>query len=190
MRVILKSDVPNLGRAGDEKVVKDGYARNYLIPRNLVIQANARSVKEREFLKKMQERKIQKRKKTAEELSASLNGKAITIVVKTGDEGKLFGSVTNMHIQRALEAENVLVDKKVIILDDIIKQLGKYDIPLKLYEGVECKIHLTVQDEDGNTEPQVPEVAEEEPEEVFGTAESSVEETNEATEENSEQLES
>ncbi|RME89596.1 MAG: 50S ribosomal protein L9 [Candidatus Hydrogenedentota bacterium] len=152
MRVILKADVPNLGRAGDEKIVKDGYARNYLIPKNLVIPADAKTRKQQEFLRKMQERKIQKRKKTAEELAASLNGKNVVITVKTGEEGKLFGSVTNITIQRALEKENILVDKKVILLEEPIKHLGHYDVPLKLYEGVDCNIKVTVQDEEGNTE--------------------------------------
>jgi len=151
MQVILKSDVPNLGRAGDVKNVKDGFARNYLIPKKLVMPATARSTKEREFLAKVQESKIRKRKKTAEETAAAVNGKEVTITMKVG-EGKLFGSVTNIAIQKELEKLGFLLDKRVIELDDPIKTLGKFDIPLRLYESVSCEIKLTVQDEDGNIE--------------------------------------
>ena len=161
MKVILKKDVPNLGRAGDEKDVKDGYARNYLIPRDFVLVANAKSRKEKEFLMKMQTIKIQKRKKTAEENAKVINGKTITITVKTGDAGKLFGSVTSVHIQKQLEKDGFLIDKRVIQLEDPIKTLGIFEIPLKLYEGVSCHITLKVADEEGNTT--MPQVEEKQP---------------------------
>lgn len=161
MKVILKKDIPNLGRSGDIKEVKNGYARNYLLPNDLVMSATAKTAKQQLFLEKMQERKIAKRKKTAQEMATTLQNKEIRVTVKTGEDGKLFGSVTNIHIQRVLEAEGFLVDKKVIQLEDPIKHLGEYNITLKLYEGVQTGIRLFVQDENGNIEPPQ-ELAEEE----------------------------
>lgn len=152
MRVILKKDIPNLGRSGDIKEVKDGYARNYLLPNDLVMSAAATTAKQQAFLKQVQERKIAKRKKTAQEMAQALHQKEIRVTVKTGDDGRLFGSVTNIHVQKALEVENIILDKKVIQIDEPIKQLGKYDIVLKLYEGIQTSISLFVQDENGNIE--------------------------------------
>ncbi len=160
MRVILKTDVPNLGRAGEIKEVKNGYARNYLIPRNLVMSADARSEKQRAFLESVQKRKVEKRKKTAAELAANLNGKEIRITMKTGEEGRLFGSVTNIQIARALETEGFLVDKKAILLDEPIKALGEYNIAIKFYEGVQSVLKVYVQDENGNTSYVAPAPAE------------------------------
>lgn len=156
MKVILKKDVPNLGRAGDMKEVKDGYARNYLLPNDLVMSATAKSAKQQLFLEKMQERKVAKRKKTAQEMAQTLNNKELYITVKTGEEGKLFGSVTNIHIQKALELENILLDKRIIQIAEPIKNLGKYDIVLKLYEGIQTTIQVFVQDEEGNIEAPLP----------------------------------
>lgn len=144
MKVILRTDVPNLGRAGDIKEVRDGFARNYLIPRNLVIPANARTEKERAYLELVQKKKIEKRQKTAQELAQKLNGLSVTIQVKTGEEGKLFGSVTNIHIARALEEQGIMVDRKNIILEDAIKSLGNFEIPIKLHEGIIAKINVQV----------------------------------------------
>ncbi len=150
MKVLLKQDVTNLGRAGDIKEVKTGYARNYLIPNGFVIGADARSEKEQLFLDNMRKRKLEKRKKTAEESASSLNGKEIRITVKTGAEGRLFGSVTNQTIQKALEEMGHHVDRKSIDLAEHIRQLGKYTVQLKLHEGVAATITVLVQDEEGN----------------------------------------
>lgn len=178
MRVILKQDVPNLGRAGDIREVKNGYGRNYLIPNGLVMPATARSEKERIFLEKVQEKKIQKRKKTAEETAQTIRGKEVRITMKTGEEGKLFGSVTSIVVQKALEKEGYLIDKKLIQVDEPIKQLGKYTIPLKFYEGIESEITIFVQDEDGNIEPVIEEKETEDaaPEEVSQESETATEE--------------
>ncbi|MCS6985696.1 MAG: 50S ribosomal protein L9 [Leptospiraceae bacterium] len=144
MRVILKTDIPNLGRAGEIKEVRDGYARNYLIPRNLVIPATPRTEKERAYLELVQKKKIEKRQKTAKEIAEKLNGLEITIAVKTGEEGKLYGSVTNLHIARALHEKGFSIDKKNILLDEAIKNLGDYEIPIKLHEQVQAIVKLHV----------------------------------------------
>lgn len=150
MKVILKQDVPNLGAAGDIKEVKNGYARNYLLPRGFVMTATARSQKERTFLEQVQKQKIAKRKKTAEEMSTKLNGAAISVTMKTGEMGKLFGSVTNLHIQKGLADIGYVVDKRNIILDEPIKALGEYDLSVKLHDNIKADIKVRVQDEEGN----------------------------------------
>ncbi|AFM13612.1 50S ribosomal protein L9 [Turneriella parva] len=144
MRVILKQDIPTLGRAGDIKEVKDGYARNFLFPRGLVMNATVRSVKEKAFLEQVQARKIAKRKKSAEELAAQLNGKEVTLQAKVGEDNKLFGSITNIQISKQLEAMGFQVDRRSIALDDNIKALGNYKVQIKLHDGVNATIQLHV----------------------------------------------
>ncbi|MBL8035092.1 MAG: 50S ribosomal protein L9 [Leptospiraceae bacterium] len=144
MRVILKQDIATLGRAGDIKEVKDGYARNYLFPRGLVMSANVRSVKEKAFLEQVQARKVAKRKKSAEELAAQLNGKEVTLQAKVGEDNKLFGSITNMQIAKQLESMGFAVDRRSINLDENIKALGNYKVQIKLHDGVNAQIVLHV----------------------------------------------
>lgn len=144
MRVILKQDISTLGRAGDIKEVRDGYARNYLFPRGLVMSANVRSVKEKAFLEQVQARKIAKRKKSAEELAAQLNGKEVTLKAKVGEDNKLFGSITNIQVAKELEAMGFTVERRAIILDENIKVLGNYKVQVKLHDGVSAHIQLHV----------------------------------------------
>ncbi|MFO1471986.1 MAG: 50S ribosomal protein L9 [Turneriella sp.] len=144
MRVILKQDISTLGRAGDIKEVKDGYARNYLFPRGLVMSATVRSVKEKAFLENVQARKIAKRKKSAEELAAQLNGKEVTLQAKVGEDNKLFGSITNIQVAKQLESMGFAVDRRAIVLDDHIKALGNYKLQVKLHDGVNAQIVLHV----------------------------------------------
>ncbi len=180
MKVILKSDVPNLGRAGDVKEVKNGFARNYLLPRNLVLPADAKSQKQKAFLDRVQARKIQKRKKTAEETSKAIQGHATRITMKVGEEGKLFGSVTSLHISKALGEDGYAIDKKLIQLGEPIKNLGEYEVEIRFYEGINSNIKVIVQDEHGNTTPIEPEP---EPEAAEASAEDApqAEETTEET---------
>ena len=144
MRVILKQDIATLGRAGDIKEVKDGYARNYLFPRGLVMNANVRSVKEKAFLEQVQARKVAKRKKSAEELAAQLNGKEVTLQAKVGEDNKLFGSITNIQVAKQLETMGFAVDRRSIMLDENIKALGNYKLQIKLHDGVNAQITLHV----------------------------------------------
>jgi large subunit ribosomal protein L9 len=144
MRVILKQDIPSLGRAGEIKEVRDGYARNYLFPRGLVMNADGRSVKEKAFLEQVQARKIAKRRKSAEELASQLNGKEVTLPAKVGAENRLFGSITNIQIAKQLEAMGYTVDRRSIVLDENIKALGNYKVQIKLHDGVSATIQLHV----------------------------------------------
>ena len=144
MRVILKKDVPTLGRSGDIKEVKDGYARNYLFPRDLVMNATPRSVKEKAFLDQVQSKKLAKRKKSAQELAQQITGKEIEIAAKVGEDQKLFGSITNIQIARELEKQGFTVDRRSIQLDDNIKALGNYKVQVKLHDGVSAQIVVKV----------------------------------------------
>jgi large subunit ribosomal protein L9 len=144
MRVILKQDISTLGRAGDIKEVKDGYARNYLFPRGLVMSATVRSVKEKAFLEQVQARKVAKRKKSAEEQAGQLNGKEVIIKAKVGEDNKLFGSITNIQVAKELETMGFPIERRAIVLDDNIKALGTYKVQIKLHDGVNASIQLQV----------------------------------------------
>jgi len=175
MKVILKQDVPTLGTSGEIKEVKNGYARNYLLPKGLVMMASARSKKEQEFLEQVATRKVAKRAKLATETASKVTGTEVSITVKTGEDGRMFGSVTTLHIQKELvKAGFTSIDRKNIQLSEPIKSLGIYNLGLKLHEGVNSEITVRVEDKDGNTESIV--AAEEETTEAEETA------TNEATE--------
>ena len=153
MKVILKKDVPNLGFVGDIKDVKNGYARNYLLPNGLVITADARSKKEIVFLEQVRKQKLAKREKLAKEFAQTLNNVEVRITAKLGEDGKMFGSVTNLLIQKELEKAGHKVDKRQIHVEEPIKTLGIYNIALKLHENVNPVIKVYVQDENGSTEP-------------------------------------
>lgn len=108
------------------------------------MNATVRSVKEKAFLEQVQSRKIAKRKKSAEELAAQLNGKEVTLQAKVGEDNKLFGSITNIQISKQLESMGFHVDRRSIALDDNIKALGNYKIQIKLHDGVNASIQLHV----------------------------------------------
>lgn len=153
MKVILKKDVPALGFTGDIKDVKNGYARNYLLPQGMVIVADARSKKEMVFLEQVRKQKLSKREKLAKEFSEKINNVEVRITAKLGEDGKMFGSVTNLHIQKELEKIGHKVDKRQIHVEEPIKTLGIYNITLKLHDNVNPVIKVFVQDENGSTEP-------------------------------------
>lgn len=144
MKVILQKDIPNLGDAGDIKDVADGYARNYLLPKKLVLLANESSRKAIEHQKKLIKLKKEKRKKVSEKIAEGLSGVEITIEAQVGEEGKLFGSVTSMDIAAKLLEKGFEVDKRKILLDAPIKQEGEFEITIKLEEGLNARIKVSV----------------------------------------------
>lgn len=144
MKVILQKDIPNLGDAGDTKEVAEGYARNYLLPRNLVVRADESSKRTVEHQRKLVKLKKEKRKKESEKVLERLNGIAVTITAQVGEEGKLFGSVTTMDIAKKLKEQGFVIDKKKIHLENPIKQEGEYEVTVKLDEGLAGKIKVTV----------------------------------------------
>jgi large subunit ribosomal protein L9 len=144
MKVILKSDVPKLGNAGDIITVKDGYARNYLIPKGLAIKADVGSVQALENLKKMLAQQMEKKKKEALKLKDRLMNISCTITRQAGEGEKIFGAVTARDIEEALKVENIHIDRKNILLEEPIKQLGIFEVPVKLHKDVEAKIKVWV----------------------------------------------
>ena len=145
MRVILQKDIPNLGEAGDIKDVSTGYARNFLLPRKMVIAASEGSKKALQHQKKLIEIKKDKRKKEQEKLLASLSTIELTVPAYAGEEGKLFGSITSMDISKKLAELGYNIDKKKIHLGETIKQVGTYTVQIKLDAGITAEVKLTVE---------------------------------------------
>ena len=144
MKVILREDDKKLGKAGDIVDVKDGYAHNFLIPRNLAVRADASHVKQLEHERKILHDKNEKRLKQAKQLVEQIEKASCTISVQVGEEERIFGSVTAMDIAQALDKEGVEVDKRAIQLEEPIKTLGVYTVPVKLGPEVEAKLKVWV----------------------------------------------
>ena len=144
MKVILQKDIPSLGDAGDIKEVAEGFARNYLLPKKLVIVANESSKKAIDHQMKLIKIKKDKRKKTSEQLAASMSDVEITISAKVGEEGKLFGSITSMDIAKELKEKGFDIDKRKILLDAPIKSEGEFKIGIKLEEGLTATVKVIV----------------------------------------------
>ncbi|MDR2192162.1 MAG: 50S ribosomal protein L9 [Endomicrobium sp.] len=144
MKVILRSDITNVGRQGEIKEVSEGFARNYLVPKNLVMEASAQNLKiwerERVKLEKQREGIINR----AKELAANLEASEFSIKVKLGDNGKIFGSVTAANIAKIIEKQGFEIGKRDILLSDSIKEIGNYEISVRLHPEVTAKIKLAV----------------------------------------------
>ncbi|GBD99845.1 50S ribosomal protein L9 [bacterium BMS3Abin07] len=146
MKVILKEDIDNLGDIGEVVNVADGYARNYLIPRKIAVEANPKNIKQFEHIKKTMAAKIEKVKKEKQSLAEKLSSIKLSFTVKAGEDGKLFGSITNMDIQKELSAQGIDIDKKKIVVDPI-KRTGEYDIRIKLHADIAANIKAEVNPE-------------------------------------------
>jgi large subunit ribosomal protein L9 len=144
MKVILKQDVPSLGKTGDLIKVHDGYARNLLIPKGLAIEANERNIKNFEHEKKNILKRAEKEQKAAQDQAAKLADVTITIARKIGDQDKIFGSVTSRDIELALKEKGFDIDKKMIVHEEQIKALGEFKVRIKIHSGVEAEIKLNV----------------------------------------------
>lgn len=144
MEVILHEDVANLGEAGNVVKVKAGYARNYLLPRKLAVVADPSNIQMMEHQQKIVASKISQLKAKAEELSKKLKEVSITITKEAGEEDKLFGSVTTMEISNALRAEGYVIDRRHLKMNDPIKNIGVYDIPVRLHPEVEGIVKVWV----------------------------------------------
>lgn len=144
MKVLLRQDFETLGEAGKVVNVKDGYARNFLIPRGLAFEASERNLHVLEQEKKRYASIKLKEKKAAESLNTKLDGVSITAAMPVGEDDRIFGSVTNQDIADLLTAKGFTIDKRKIILEEPVKALGIYEIPIKLHSEVECKVKLWV----------------------------------------------
>jgi large subunit ribosomal protein L9 len=144
MQVILREDVNHLGEVGDLVTVKAGYARNYLLPRGLAIQANDRQLSRVEHERRILEARIAKARAGAEGEKAKLDEVVLTVEKSAGENGKLFGSVTAMEIEALLRDNGFTIDRRRIQLDENIKSLGEYDLGVKLHRDVVASIKVLV----------------------------------------------
>jgi large subunit ribosomal protein L9 len=147
VQIILNEDVPNLGRTGDVVKVRPGFARNYLFPRKLAVEANPKSIKAFEHHKRIALGKREVQKTEASELKRKLEALTIIIGAHAGEEGKLFGSVTTIDIERALREKGLSVERRKIHLAEPIKQLGEFTVPVRLQPEVEASLKVEVKAE-------------------------------------------
>ncbi len=144
MKVLLREDVPDLGTAGELVEVADGYGRNYLIPRGLAVRATATSVKALRHQEKLREDRLNKLKGEAEAQAQRFGGVSLTIPVKAGEGDRLYGSVTTQDIEAALRREGITIDRRRLLLDEPIKSLGLYKVPVKLHPEVTAEVQVWV----------------------------------------------
>jgi large subunit ribosomal protein L9 len=145
MRIILTQDVEKIGNRGDIVNVADGYARNYLMPRGMAIQATKANLRQWEHEKNVAGKKVLKEEEEAKALAERLSGVTVTITAKTGEGGRLFGSVTSQDVADAVQSAcDVELDKRRIDMAEPIKNLGEYVVPVKLYQGVNAEVVVKV----------------------------------------------
>ncbi len=145
MKVILLQDVKGLGKAGDLVNSKDGYASNFLFPKNLAIEANEENLKKWEERKKEEAKKIQQEIEAANELKERLENLTVTLKVKTGSQGRLFGSITALDVANNLKEQyGIDIDKRKIELKENIKSLGDFEAEVKLYQDITAKLKINV----------------------------------------------
>jgi large subunit ribosomal protein L9 len=144
MEVILREDVPHLGSIGDVVKVRAGYARNYLLPRGLATVADKRNLRALEHERRLVEEKRRRAVSAADTLARQLAAVRLVISARAGEEGRLFGSVTNIDIERALAEQGLSVERRRIRLDEPLKTLGDHTVPVSLTAGVQCEITVSV----------------------------------------------
>ena len=145
MKVVLQQDVKGLGKKGELVNASDGYARNYLFPRNLAVEAKAQilnDIKNKEIAK---QHHIEEEKKAAQASADRINGKSFKLTAKAGQGGKLFGSITAKEAADAINKEfGLSVDKRKVVLNSEIKAFGTYECEVKLYQGISAQVYLVV----------------------------------------------
>lgn len=145
MKVILIQDVKNLGNKGDVVNASDGYARNYLFPKKLAIEATQQNLKNLEIMKEKENKQKELEKQKAKAHGDKLDKKPLTIFAKAGEKGRLFGSITSMEIASAIEEQvGIKIDKRKIELPEPIKNLGEYKVKVKLHPEVHRGISIIV----------------------------------------------
>jgi large subunit ribosomal protein L9 len=144
MKVILRKDHDKLGQVGTVVDVKDGYARNYLIPKGLAYAATDGSMRALQEEKKQAERRQTKEQKSSEHLAAELEKVSLTLKMKVGEDEKLFGSVTSQMIADELKSRGFELDKRIVVLEEPIKALGIYTVDVKLHHNVTGKVKVWV----------------------------------------------
>ena len=144
MKVILREDIENLGKSGELVSVKDGFGRNYLLPRKLAVLASEQNMRQLQHEQAVQSARSAKLKAGAEEQAKKVGAVAVTLRRKVGEQDKLFGSVTALDIAEALAAAGQKVDRRHIHLPEPIKTIGKHTVELRLHRDVTAKINVEV----------------------------------------------
>lgn len=145
MKVILKQDVKGLGKKDEIVNASDGYAKNYLIPRGIAVEATSGNVNETVNKQKAAADKKQRELDTAKEFASKLKDKTVVIKAKAGENGKLFGAIAGKDIADAIKNQyKIEIDKKKIVLDDPIKTLGDHNVEIKIYAGVAVNVNVSV----------------------------------------------
>ncbi len=144
MKVILREDVEKLGKAGDVVKVADGFGRNYLIPKGVAVVADVRNVRALEHDRQATLARAKKARRSAETLAGKLAATRLTLPARAGEEGKLFGAVTSRDVAEALEKAGFTIDRKQILLPDPIKQVGEYQVKVRLAADVVPEVAVSV----------------------------------------------
>ena len=147
MEVILREDVADLGSVGDVVKVKPGFARNYLLPRGLAVVADKRNIGVLEHQKRLAADKRERDRRQAQTLADRVNSMRVTIKARAGEEGKLFGSVTNLDIEKALSEQGYVIERRRIRLEEPIKSIGEHVVPVHLTAGVNARVTVVVEPE-------------------------------------------
>ena len=147
VEVILRDDVPHLGKIGDVVRVKPGYARNFLFPRGLAIEASGKNLRVLEHQKRVIGAKAERERKSADAVAKRLEGMKLSVKARAGEEGRLFGSVTNLDVERLLAEKGFQIDRRRIALGEPIKQLGTFPITVQIGRAVRATVQLTVEAE-------------------------------------------
>ncbi|HLG01132.1 MAG TPA: 50S ribosomal protein L9 [Acidimicrobiia bacterium] len=146
MRLVLRTDVDNVGKKGELVDVADGYARNFLVPRGLAIVATKGAVKQADTMRRSREVKEAREREAIEGLAGSLRGQTIRVSARAGEAGKLFGSVTAAEIADAVQAQlGVDLDRRKLHLPEPIREVGSHEVAMHLYEGVEAEFTVVVE---------------------------------------------
>jgi large subunit ribosomal protein L9 len=144
MKVILRDDIEKLGSAGDAVTVRDGFARNYLVPRGLAYVASEGALRKIEHEMRQRSKIIEREKMSAQEFANSLQGVTVTIPMRVGEEDRLYGSVTSQMISDSLDNQGYKVDRRSIVQDEAIRTLGQHEVSIHLKHGVTGKEKVNV----------------------------------------------
>lgn len=153
MRIILRENVPNVGKIGDIVRVADGFGRNYLLPRNLASLANERNVKQFEHLKRIADARLARARVKALEVADRLRGQRIVVRKHAGDDGRLFGSVTPREVVDLLAERDFVIDRRDLSLREPVKALGSFELSVRLHADVSAPITLIVEAHEAEPEP-------------------------------------
>jgi large subunit ribosomal protein L9 len=153
MKVILKQDIENVGRKGDLVNVAPGYGRNYLIPRKLAIEITASNMKMIEIERQALKKKVEQERMSYRELIEKLNQVTLSFSRRTGEKDHIFGSVSASDIKDALDKIGFDIDKKKIVLDEPLKRLGNYSVPVKVYHDDKAEVKVAVVKEEEEESP-------------------------------------